>query len=147
MHGRWREMQAGWRDARWSFYFTIALLPSVIGAVFLSYLIEGKATTPPSPLTWLLCAAAAMFSLYWAGLKDGLDGRFGRHVWLLTLLLVGYWLMLSLLRSHQSEGKTRVRLAGQAFNIFVSSPRTTTGAPASAGFAWGDIRWERLATG
>src|SRR5438552_18600631 len=131
MQAVWREMQAGWRDARWSFYFTIALLPSVFGAVFLSYLVEGKATTPPSPLTWLLCATAAIFSLYWAGLKDGLEGRLGRYIWLLTLLLVGYWLILRLLRSHQSEGKTRVRLAGQAFNVFVSSPLTSAGAPAS----------------
>ena len=80
MNSPWQEMQAGWRDARWSFYFTLAFLATVSVAVLLAYFIEGKTSTPPTPLTWMLCLPATLLSLYWAGLKDGLEGRLGRYV-------------------------------------------------------------------
>jgi hypothetical protein len=142
-----RDLKMGWADARWSFYFTLALLPSITVAVLLAYLLEGRATTPPSPMTWLLCLPATLLSLFWAGLKDGLDGRLGRHVWLLTLLLVGYLLLLHLLRARQSVGRTRVRLAGHAFNVVATVLSDGAEGPGQAHLPRGDISWEPLVIG
>src|SRR5260370_40981462 len=97
MQSAWEEMRAGWKDARWAFYFAIGLIPSVFVAVLLSSVMGGGTTGAPSVLTWVFSVPAALAALFWAGLKDGLDGRLGRYVWLLTLFLIGYWLGLSLL--------------------------------------------------
>jgi hypothetical protein len=70
---------------------------------------------------------ATLVSLFWAGLKDGLDGRLGRYVWMLTLSLVGYWLILALIRTHETERKARIR-AGKHHVTVSATVETESGA-------------------
>jgi hypothetical protein len=89
---------------------------------------------------------AVFVSLYWAGLKDGFDGRLGRYVCTFTLFLVGYFLILALLRSHKDKASRPVRLGGRELTIFAqvteSSPETTS----PRRWPRTDVHWEDLVT-
>jgi hypothetical protein len=150
MQDVWQELNAGWRDARWSFYFAIGLLPCVFVAVLLSYLIEGGTTGTPSMLTWVLSVPAALVALFWAGLKDGLDGRLGRYVWMLTLLLVGYWLILALIRTHETERKARIRAGKHRVTVSATVEAESsgpTGLSPRFRLPRANIRWEDMVSG
>jgi hypothetical protein len=110
------DLRSGWRDAQWAVNFSRALLPCLVVATLLGWIVEGW-TTEPGPITWALCMPATLCALFWAGLKEGWNGRLGRYVWTLTLFAVGYWLILALLRSHGSQRRSQVRLAGHAATV------------------------------
>jgi hypothetical protein len=123
MHSIWQEVKVGWREARWVSYFTLALIPSVFAAFLIAYLAEGKATTPPSPLTWLLCLLATVFSLYWAGLRSGLDSWLGRTVFVLTLWLIVVELIRQAARAGAQELQVTRRIGHYRVTIpMVSEP-------------------------
>lgn len=56
------KQNASWESGRWVFPFTLYLLASSMVASLVAYLIEGKFSNPPSPLTWGLGSAAALIS-------------------------------------------------------------------------------------
>jgi hypothetical protein len=120
MQGTWREIRAGWRDIRWLVYLALLLPFFLAPAALLTYLLEGTFSTPASPLAWAISGVAALCAIYWAGILDGPTGRFGRHVWALTVLVVALWLIKRILRAvklhdpaqQRTEHSARVRLAG-----------------------------------
>jgi heme exporter protein D len=128
MHAAWQEAMAGWKDVRWAVYFAILLLPALAIALGLSFAISGRLIEPPNSVTWTLAGLAAFVSLYWAGLWDGFDGRFGRYVWVVTLVAVAWWLIRSLMRQASApsapgqrlERTTRLKLARHRVTLTVS---------------------------
>jgi hypothetical protein len=135
------QLQAGWRDAQWAVYFTRALLPALALALAVSWLVEGHIAEPPGILAWALCVLATLGALYWAGLREGWEGRLGRYVWVLTLLIVGYWLILALVRTHEKERQRRVRLAGHSAAVtavLLDDMSNNAGLPRSS------IHWEPI---
>jgi hypothetical protein len=136
------ELQAGWKDARWSFYFALALMPTVFVAVLLASLVDGGTGRAPSTLAWVLCVPAALLSLFWAGLKDGMDGRLGRYVWTLTLILVGYWLILILIRTHGTEKRTSIRIGKHRIIVAAALEPPSLDSSARLRFPRANIHWE-----
>lgn len=88
MKSIWQEVRTGWQESLWGSYFALALVPTVAVAFALTILIDGKVTTPPSALTWVLCIPAALASLYWAGLRTGPVSWLGRLVFATTLVFL-----------------------------------------------------------
>jgi hypothetical protein len=84
----WNGVKVGWRSAGWGEYFLLALFPQVMLLVLLAYLIEGKVVTPPGFLFWLACIPPVLLSLYWAGLRTGLDSWIGRVVLGVSIFLL-----------------------------------------------------------
>jgi hypothetical protein len=76
------KQNATWESGRWVFPFTLYLLASSMVASLLAYLIEGKFSNPPSPLTWGLASAAASISfaasLGWPWWRRAFNGLFQR---------------------------------------------------------------------
>jgi hypothetical protein len=140
------ELRAGWKEARWSFYFLIGLFPCLLIAALLSYLIEGSVTRTPGASMGVLCVPATLVALFWAGLKDGLDGRLGRYVWTLTLLLIGYWIIVALIRTHQAEGQKQLRVGKHWLTVVATvEPVSHPGEPASPfRLPRANIHWEDM---
>jgi hypothetical protein len=103
MYRAWQEFKEGWEEASWGSYFTLALFPLIMATSFLDYLIEGKVASPPSPLFWTLSIPAILASLYWAGLRSGLNNWLGRLVFALTLLWLAFLLIRRLIRTGERE--------------------------------------------
>lgn len=110
MQRGWQEFREGWAEASWGSYFILALFPLIMATSFLTYLIEGKVSSPPSPLFWLLSTPAVLASLYWAGLKSGLNNWLGRLVFAMTLLLLVVLLIRRMIRAGASEVTTTRRI-------------------------------------
>jgi hypothetical protein len=114
------EWQLGWRDARWGFYFSLALLPCVPLAVLLAYAIEGPAALDPSPLTWVLCLPATGAALTWAGYKDGFNSLLGTYVWALILFFRGWFILRDMVRTEQLTRDVDLRIAERRFTFTLS---------------------------
>jgi hypothetical protein len=117
MERAWQELRAGAKDARWTLYFLLALLPTTLAAVALAYAWEGRLSTPPSGLTCWLAGLGSLVSLLIAGVWDGPDGRLGRFVWTLALVAVVLWLVRRSLRAAGQRQSATVRLAGHGFTV------------------------------
>jgi hypothetical protein len=125
----WQEMRAGWREARWSTSFTLIALPGTLAAVWLSAIIQGKVTDPPTALTWTLVGFVLLAALGWAGLRDGPDGFLGHFVWRVAALGLILW---ALWRVRQSEGRPQlfvIRVAGYQLMVSVRPVETPQEAP------------------
>jgi hypothetical protein len=118
MQRGWQEFKEGWAEASWGSYFIVALFPLVMATSFLAYLIEGKVSSPPSPLFWLLSTPAVLFSLYWAGLKSGPNNWLGRLVFAMTLL----WLVIHLIRRTIRTGERELTITRRIGRIEVTIP-------------------------
>jgi hypothetical protein len=129
------ETVTGWKEARWSLDFAMLLLPLTLAATGVAYVIEGGVQSPPTPLAMGLTGLASLVSLYWAGLKDGPDGRLGRWVWTLTVVLFVLWLIKTLIK--KQEGETAelklaghnviIHLRGRVEGVWQIRPRWTDG--------------------
>src|SRR4051794_37231007 len=99
------EWQRGWREARWGFYFSIALLPGTLAAVMLAYVIQGPAAVAPdpSPLAWILCLLSTLCALFWAGYKDGLESWIGVFVWTILFLGIVFIVGRQMVRGNERE--------------------------------------------
>jgi uncharacterized membrane protein YtjA (UPF0391 family) len=109
----WQEFKQGWAEASWGSYFALALFPLIMAISFLTYLIEGKVSSPPTPLFWLLSTPAVLASLYWAGLKSGPSNWLGRLVFAVTLVLLVILLVRRMIRTGENE-VTITRRIGRA---------------------------------
>src|SRR6266542_4644070 len=86
---RWgSEFRRGWDEASWGDYFVLALIPVGMGVSLLAYLIEGRISSPPGPLFWILTVLTIPICLVWAGLRSGLGNWLWRLVFAVVLVLL-----------------------------------------------------------
>lgn len=110
-------IRLGVRDARWPLLFGCYLLPAITVAALLAYAIQGRVMTPPSPLTWVFTAIAAVIAFCWSGIKDGPSGRIGRFFWTVIALFVVVALIKHLGRTREHGGETLESQAGRTKQI------------------------------
>src|SRR5207244_303498 len=81
MGGLWRDLMAGGRQARWSVYFALYLVPLLAAAVLLALVTpggwHGDPATPPGPAGLVLIALALVAGLFLAARRDGPKGWLG----------------------------------------------------------------------
>jgi hypothetical protein len=106
----WQELKEGWGEASWSGYFILALFPLLMIVSLLTALVEGGVSMPPGPLFWFLGIGATLVSLYWAGLKSGLNNWLGRTVFVLTLILLVIMLIRHMARTNARQMEVTRRI-------------------------------------
>src|SRR5438128_2220031 len=75
---------AGFREARWVWYFSLYLLPTVAAALVLSYICGWNLAPDSNPpwYAWLFIVVAGLASLYLAGAQLGIgELEIGEMTW------------------------------------------------------------------
>lgn len=140
------ELQRGWREARWSFYFSIALLPCVVIAVLLAYVIEGPPALEPSGLTWAFCVPATLLALLWAGFKDGFESALGRWVWTATILLIVTVLVRQMIRADEEKRDADLKIGENEYRLTVTA-HVVKDVPNRRLPRTGNVHWELSSPG
>ena len=99
-----RKVGEGWRSARWQQYFIVAFLPA---ALLISLLTRTDYQAAPNALTISLLVVAALFSLLWAGSKEGNRSPLAKP----TLILLSVFALILLLCKITFSPKDRVSVA------------------------------------
>jgi hypothetical protein len=120
--------KAGWREGNWHITFTAVLFPLAVIVLWLVSLVREKIVSPeimPGPLVIVIMIPAVLFALFYAGLRQGPNARFGRFSWWLVIVMTYGCLLCKMVHKARScpagpcklQESASVKIAGHGFDM------------------------------